>query len=235
MLFNKFSFQALNTRLNEYFNSVYRKNYWTLRHIKSEIISSIDVCVLISFIFFVCVQSATLPIYSALFFYMLLNHSYRLYRYIYNHQQTEITSGDDFRHFNYAWLQFIYNITYRRASINSFNVIYKTLKLLKNCSYSKRKTSTRIITSIKTLLYFLLIFMWNLILGVPWFIVYRSFQYSRAFRLWRWSSRHRAPLRCRVINNYQLSELDPGIYFRIFKKNHSNWNFNPHYSKKNII
>ena len=227
MLFNNFSFQALNTKLNEYFNSVYRKNYWTLRHIKSEIISSIDVRVLISFIFFVGVQLAVLPIYSALFFCMLINNSYMVYNYAYSPQQVEVVCGDRFRHFRSASLEFIYNITFRRVYVNSFTLVYKTLKFYNNYSPGSSNLPKKTIIVIKIILHFAMFIIWNMILGAPWFIVCRSFQYSKAFRSWRWSTYQRYTLRGKVINNYQMDELLPGLNYRIYQIDNSVWNFNP--------
>ena len=236
MLFNQFNLKTLYPKLTKYFNSVYENNYWTLRYIKHEIIHSFNIYVLISFVFFIAMQLVFLPIYSVAFFCMLLVNVYKVYNYLYNPQQTEVVCGDNFRHFRSVWLEFTYNITFRRACVNSFTIVYKTLKLYKNYSSNKSITPGRAAIFVKMLLYFIMFVLWSLVLGVPFMIICRSFQYSRAFRSWRYSPlRPNKPhlLRVRIINNYQVRELNPGIFYRIYKANNTIWNFNPNYFSKN--
>ena len=233
MLLKGFNLRTLYLKLSKYLNSVYEKNYGTLWYVKYQIVHSLDLCVLISFIFFVGVQLIVMPIYSALFFYMLINNSYRVYNYAYSPQQIEVVCGDHFKHFHSASLEFIYNITFRRAYVNSFTLVYKTLKLYNNYSLGNSNLSKKTTIVIKIILHFIVFIIWNMILGVPWFIVCRSFQYSKAFRSWRWSTYQRYTLRGKVINNYQVQELDPGLFYRIYRTNNSIWNFNPNYFSKN--
>ena len=233
MLLKGFNLRTLYLKLSKYLNSVYEKNYGTLWYVKYQIVHSLDLCVLISFIFFVGVQLVVMPIYSALFFYMLINNSYRVYNYAYSPQQIEVACGDHFKHFHSASLEFIYNITFRRAYVNSFTLVYKTLKFYNNYSLGNSNLSKKTTIVIKIILHFIVFIIWNMILGVPWFIVCRSFQYSKAFRSWRWSTYQRYTLRGKVINNYQVRELDPGLFYRIYRTNNSIWNFNPNYFSKN--
>ena len=79
----------------------------------------------------------------------------------------------------------------------------------------------------KNFIYALFLLLWNLITGTPWLIVSRSFQYSKAFRFLEGSSPFDPLLMSGlVINNYQMSELLPGLNYRIYKAKGSVWNFN---------
>ena len=236
MLFSRLNLKTLYPKLIKHINTTYEDNYWTLQYIKYQIVASFDVCVLVSFIFFLSIQLFFLPVYSVIFFCMLLVNVYKVHNYIYNSRQTEVRCGDRFWHFRNAWLEFIYNITFRRACVNSFTIIYKTLKLCKNNKLSKSTEPVGVAIFVKILLYFITFTLWSFVLGVPFMIVCRSFQYSKAFRSWRYSPlRPNKPhlLRGLIINNYQVRELDPGIFYRIYKTNNSIWNFNPNYSIKN--
>ena len=62
---------------------------------------------------------------------MLLVNGYRIYNYKHQLNETGVASIEQFREFEYVWLEFIYNITYRRAHVNSFSMLYRVLKLLK--------------------------------------------------------------------------------------------------------
>ena len=46
---------------------------------------------------------------------MLLVNGYRIYNYKHQLNETEVASIEQFREFEYVWLEFIYNITYRRT------------------------------------------------------------------------------------------------------------------------
>jgi hypothetical protein len=154
MLFKESNFRTLYLKLSKYLNSVCEKNYGTLWYVKYQIAHSLDLYVLISFIFFVGVQLAVLPIYSALFFCMLINNSYMVYNYAYSPQQVEVVCGDRFRHFRSASLEFIYNITFRRAYVNSFTLVYKTLKFYNNYSPGSSNLPKKTIIAIKIIPHF---------------------------------------------------------------------------------
>ena len=155
MLLKGFNLRTLYLKLSKYLNSVYKKNYGTLWYVKYQIVHSLDLCVLISFIFFVGVQLVVMPIYSALFFYMLINNSYRVYNYAYSPPQIEVACGDHFKHFHSASLEFIYNITFRRAYVNSFTLVYKTLKFYNNYSLGNSNLSKKTTIVIKIILHFI--------------------------------------------------------------------------------
>ena len=133
-----------------------------------------------------------------------------------------------FRQFQCVWLEFIYNITYRRAHISSFGVLYRILKFSKGNTTNHQSIFNKLISYLKVLLYALSILSWNLITGTPWFIISKSFQYSRAFRgHWGQSPIKYRVMRSLVINNYQMDELLPIINYRIYKIGNLVWHFNP--------
>ena len=62
---------------------------------------------------------------------MLLIYGHKIYNYVYQSDKMEVTPTKQFKQFQCAWLEFIYNITYRRAHINSFGALYRILKFSK--------------------------------------------------------------------------------------------------------
>ena len=87
---------------------------------------------------------------------MLLINIYKVYNYTYSPQQAEIACQDHFKHFRSVWLEFAYNITFRRARVNSFAIVYKTLKLYRGYSYGKSTPLVRAFIFTLILLYFIM-------------------------------------------------------------------------------
>ena len=214
--------------LFDYLNLLYWQYPARRAYIRYQLVSSCNIYVIIAFIFFVILQLIFWPIYVTFYLFMLLFNGYRIYKYVYTPSLLEVASVEWFYCSSYVWVNFIYNITYRRAHVNSFSTLYRVLKLWKGSTVLDRGILFKLIIYIKTLLFFLFILSWNLITGIPWLIISRSFQYSKAFRFLRDESLF-DPLLMRqlVINNYQTKELLPGINYRLYKANGSVWNFNP--------
>lgn len=63
---------------------------------------------------------------------MFMINTVRVYNYTKLPYKTEVASIEQFRCFKNVWVEFIYNITYRRACVNSFGVLYFILKLWKS-------------------------------------------------------------------------------------------------------
>ena len=220
--------QNLLSKLTKHFTSIYRRYPAFVKHVKYQVTSSCDIYVLTALILFIIIQSLFWPIYVTLYLFMLLVNGYRIYNYKHQLNETEVASIEQFREFEYVWLEFIYNITYRRAHVNSFSMLYRVLKLLKGNTCNHKNIFNKWLVYLKTLFYTLFLLLWNLITGTPWLIVSRSFQYSKAFRFLEGSSPFDPLLMSGlVINNYQMSELLPGLNYRIYKAKGSVWNFNP--------
>ena len=220
-------------KLIKYLVSVRKQYFPPTWFIMIHVKASCDIIVIVSFVLFIVIQSVLWPIYIVLYWTFLLVHSYRIYNYVYQLGKTEVTPRDQFWQSQGEWPEFIYNITYRRAYINSFGVLYKILKVSKGATGISRNIFTKLLAYLKILLNVLLILLWNLITGTPWLIVSRSFQYSKAY----WYLEGRSPFNCRImrgkiINNYQMKELLPVINYRIYKTCSSVWNFNPNPASK---
>ena len=219
----------LLNRLAKHPTLIYKGYLAFIKHIKYQISYSCDIYVIIAFIFFIVIHSVFWPIYVSMYLFMLLANGYRICNYRYQPRKTEVAPIKEFYRSRYMWLEFIYNITYRRAHVNSFSMLYRILKLLKDDTYNYQNVFSKWVVYLKTLFHALFILLWNLITGTPWLIISRSFQYSKAFRFLGDDSPF-DPLLMRqlVLNNYQMSELLPGLNYRIYKTSDSVWNFNPH-------
>jgi len=228
----KIIFQNLLNKSTSKLSLKYKHYTLLVRYIKYQVTHSCDIYVVLAFTLFITMQLVLWPIYWVLYLIMLVTNSYRIYCYRFGLHETEVSSTQEFYQSQYVWLEFIYNITYRRACVNSFSILYKVLKLFKGSNSSHLGVFRKIITYVKVLLHVLSIILWNLTTGIPWFIVSRAFQYSKAFRFLRDES-PLDPLIMRqlVLNNYQMDELLPGLNYRIYKTDNSIWNFNPHVLK----
>ena len=200
--------------------------YWTLQRWVDLIVRSCNIYVIISFICFINIHLIFLPIYFTLYLLALAVYIYRIYTYVYTPNQRELASLNQFRHFRNVYVEFIYNITFRRACVNSFIIIYKILKFCKGSTLNKPTIPRKLITYTRVLFYCAILLIFNVVFGTSWFIVRRSFQYSKAFWFSQYSLFDPYIMRVRIINNYQTKELFPGLSYRIYKTDNFIWNFN---------
>ena len=90
--------------------------------------STYSIAVLSSFLFFIVVQAVLLPLYFFIYLCMLIVYSTNIYNYVYSPNQLEVVPIEHFYRFSNMYLEFVYNITYRRACINSFTILYSVLR-----------------------------------------------------------------------------------------------------------
>lgn len=182
-------------------------------------VRSCNLYVIIAFCCFVHIHLIFLPVYCILYLLTLLVYVYRTYTYVYDTHKKELTSINQFSHFRNVYVEFIYNITFRRACVNSFTIVYKILQFWKGSILTQPTTYKKVITYIQVICYCLLLVLFNIIFGTPWFIIRRSFEYSKAFWYSKYSLFDPEIVRGRIVNNYQTKELFPGLFYRIYKTN----------------
>lgn len=213
---------------NYYYNYISDNYFVSWWFIKYQITYLYKPYVVVAFLLFIAVQTILLPIYCILYVCMLLVNGLRVLYYLLQQRQSEVCPIKEFSNFENAWAQFIYNVTYRRACINSFTLLHFILKLFKDSTFNKTTLTTRLVTYFNVMLRVTLRLLWNILTGIPWFIITRSFQYSKAFCWTReWSPFDTRFIRGYIINNYQMDELFPGLDYRIYKSKSTTWNFNP--------
>ena len=217
--------------LNVQLSLIFKNNIRSWRKLKYDFKdpSTYSIAVLSSFLFFVVVQAVLLPLYLFIYLCMLMVYSTNIYNYVYSPNQLEVVPIEHFYRFSNMYLEFVYNITYRRACINSFITLYSVLKFWHTTNTRKPNILERALLFLKLIMSLSFRLLCKLITGISWFIIARSFQYSKAFRGVPKYRRFNLEMTIRgyILNSYQLQELSPGIFYRIYKMDNTCWNFNP--------
>lgn len=166
-----------------------------------------------------------LPFYVSVFTYHLLINIWLVYVYTQDPTVLELQARSIFNRFPNQWVELIYNTLYRRAVFSAFVTTYKLLQLI--------KATNRTPTGFRAKLLLLLVRLVCISLfQVPWQIVSRSYHYTMAFSyVYSYRNFRINIIRTRIINNYQLGDLHPGLYLRVYKDDKSEWNFNLDFSK----
>lgn len=105
---------------------------------------------------------------------------FKIIIYAFDKTKLEVKCNDQFRVFNNVFVQFTYNITYRRAAVNSFATLYNVLKLTKD-STIPLGNNVNVLKCFLLAVFLLVSILIKLTLGISYYILRRSFTYSRAF------------------------------------------------------
>ena len=224
---------------NDRLNLIFKNNTHSLKMLKYDLQdpSTYSVAVFSSFLFFIIIQTTLLPLYLLIYSYMLMFYSTNIYNYVYDPNQLEVVPIEHFYWFPNMYLEFVYNITYRRACINAFITLYSMLKFWNTNNLYKSNSLEKIFLFVKLITSLCFRLLCRLITGTSWFVIARSFQYSKAFRgVPKYRRFHLEMLiRGYIINNYQVRELNPGIFYRIYRVENTCWNFNSIYQERTLF
>ena len=111
-------------------------------------------------------------------------------------------------------------------------MVYTVLKFFKNSNTTQSNNGKKLTKYLFLIIFLVFIMLVKSTLGISYRILQKSFSYSLAFGYEKYSLFDPYIWRGRIVNNYQIHELSPVLFYRIYKTNESLWNFNPNYSKK---
>ena len=206
--------------------------YWKIKTYRNRLFRFCNIRVISVFIILVITQLTLTPIYLSIYLYALTSHLFAVVSYINTETKLEVKCNDQFKVFNNVFVEFLYNITYRRAYTNSFSMVYTVLKFFKNSNTRQSNNGKKLTRYLFLIIFLVFIMLVKSTLGISYRILQKSFSYSLAFGYEKYSLFDSYIWRGRIVNNYQIHELSPVLFYRIYKTNESLWNFNPNYSKK---
>lgn len=128
-----------------------------------------------------------MPIYLSIYLYALISHLFAVISYINTETKLELKCNDQFKVFNNVFIEFFYNITYRRAYTNSFSMIYTVLKFFKNSNITQSNNDKKLTRYFFLIIFLVFIMLVKSTLGISYHILQKSFSYSLAFAYEKYS------------------------------------------------
>lgn len=209
------------------------RNYYTeliVHYKRARAHNFFNIYVLVFFVVFIVIHMVSLPLYILLFMLNLIKHTSNIIGYWY-YSQPQIQL--EYKHYSseFSWVEILYNVTYRRANLVSFTLLYLILKTGLGKSLQRPDFKNRLAIILKNMIIIFIRFLWVVTLYVPLGIITRSYEYASAFWSTTYNTRNKFEiLRSLVINNYMLSETEYALSLRIYRTTLTCWNFNPKYT-----